>query len=152
MSYLFPGAVGALPCPRRPVDALEGQDHISSARGVKHKVSAWDVDVQELSGAAGFLCPQDVREHVETCQRAKGGQQLGGESPAPRTGCGGGQLSRTLFSSLALTAGLLHDFEKVSLGWSPEVLSSSQLKQGSRSPWLDLTSRVGSFRDPHRET
>lgn len=99
-SYLFPGAVGALPCLRRPADALEGQDHISRARGVEHKVSARDVDVQELSRAAGFLRPHDVREHVETCQRAKRGEQLGGEPPAPGTGRGGAQLSRTCFPSL----------------------------------------------------
>lgn len=94
-TYLFPGAVGTLPRLHRPVDALEGQDHISSACRVKHEVSGWDVDVQELSRAAGFLCPQDVREHVETCQRPKHGQQLGGLPPAPGAGHDGVQLSRT---------------------------------------------------------
>ena len=141
-TYLFPGAVGALPCLRRPVDALEGQDHISSACRVKHEVSRRDVDVQELSRAAGFLCPQDVQEHVDTCQRPKHGQQLGGLPPAPGAGRDGGQLSRmwaegaTLCSKSgflpAFTADLLHDFEKVTLGWSPDVLISSPQEQGFR--------------------
>lgn len=65
-TYLLPGVVGALPCLCGPVDALEGQDHISSAGRVKHWVSSWDVDVEELSRTAGFLCLQDVQKHMET--------------------------------------------------------------------------------------
>lgn len=40
-----------------------------------------------------------------------------------------------------------HDFEKVTLGWTPDVLSPSPQEQGSRCPWPDLMSRVGSFSD-----
>lgn len=60
VSYLFSGAIGALPRLHCPADTLEGQDNISSACGVKHRVPLWDVDVQELSRTARFLCPQDV--------------------------------------------------------------------------------------------
>lgn len=65
-TYLLPGVVGALPRLCCPVGALEGQDHISSAGRVKHWVSRWDVDVEELSRTAGFLCLQDVQKHMET--------------------------------------------------------------------------------------
>lgn len=65
-TYLLPGIVGALPCLCCPAHALEGQDHVSSAGRVKHWVSRWDVDVEELSRAARFLRLQDVQEHMET--------------------------------------------------------------------------------------
>lgn len=60
ISYLFSGAIGALPCLQCPVDTLEGQNNISSACRVKHGVPLRDADVQELSRTARFLCPQDV--------------------------------------------------------------------------------------------
>lgn len=161
-TYLFPGAVGALPRLHHPVDALEGQDHFSSACRVKHKVSRWDVDVQELSRAARFLHLQDVQEHIETCQRPKHGQQLGGLPPAPGAGCDGEQLSHTWAERATLciksgflspfTADLLCDFEKVTLGCSPDVLNAIPQEQGSRCPWPDLVSKVGSFRDQGGET
>lgn len=65
--HLVPGVAGALSSVVVPAAPLKGQHHVPALVRVEHRVPTWDVNVEELCGAAWCFHTHQVREHVVAC-------------------------------------------------------------------------------------